>query len=108
MAKRPRSEKTIMGSRPQNASNEILSLYKTEKEPVLDIVNRFYSNVAFISIQPRDVIIDFLEAPPVIEDGVSTVKATRIFLTHTAAMSLAKVLSEQMNKAIESGKLEKV
>lgn len=112
MAKKPKSDKrignTIMGSKPENASNEILSLYKTDKEPIIDVVYRSYSNIAFINIQPRDVVIDFLEAPPVIENGISRVKATRIFLTHTAAMSLAKVLSDVLNKAIESGKLEKL
>jgi hypothetical protein len=112
MAKRTRSDKktanTIMGSKPQNASDEISVLYKTDKEPIIDIAYRSYSNLAFINIQPRDVVIDFLEAPPVIENGVARVKANRIFLTHTAAMSLAKVLTDVLNKAIESGKLEKV
>ena len=99
---------TIMGSRPQNASDEISSLYKTDKAPIIDIAYRSYSNLAFINIQPRDVVIDFLEAPPVIENGIARVKANRIFLTHTAAMSLAKVLTEVLAKAIESGKLETV
>jgi len=105
--KSKRSE-TIMGKTPKTASEEIAKLYHIDGPPSLDICNRSYSNLAFVSVQPRDVIIDFLEAPATIEDGKCKIKATRVYLPLPAAKSLAKVLGDLIERAKKEGIIEQV
>jgi hypothetical protein len=73
---------------------DIRDMYKFEPEDLaVDISTTCYSNLAYIQVAPRDVIIDFLGLPGVKRDKKMVVSGTRVFMSHAAAQKLVESLS---------------
>lgn len=82
-------------------------VYKFDSDNLeLDIERTQYSNLAQIFIQPRDVFIDFLEIPGHRKDGKTIVPTTRIYLSHSGAQRLAKVLLQILSNVRKKGGIE--
>jgi len=82
-------------------------LYAFSPEDVeINIESSFYSNVAYINVNHRDVIIDFLETPGVKSDGKHKIFGKRILMTHTAAKKLADVIINTLSQAEKSEDFE--
>lgn len=86
---------------------DIGKLYKYDKKDLVPDINVVgYSNLAYITISPRDVFIDFLEMPGVKRDGKVLINGTRIFMSHVAAKALADRLNEILEQVHSDGKME--
>jgi hypothetical protein len=78
----------------------------------VNVTHQSYSNLAWINVTARDVFIDFLAMPGVVEDGIPVINATRVFMTPVAAASLADTLLKtiagvEAQKGFEAVKIEK-
>jgi Protein of unknown function (DUF3467) len=86
---------------------DIRDMYKFEPEDLaVDISTTCYSNLAYIQVAPRDVIIDFLGLPGVKRDKKMVVSGTRVFMSHAAAQKLVESLSALLENSYNDGKLE--
>lgn len=65
-----------------------------------------YSNLAYIQVSPRDVIIDFLEMPGINANGKRVVNGRRIFMSHFAAQKLAKELDRVLRRVHKAKVME--
>ena len=105
-------EKTATGQAEVEAikaSNtiDIRDMYKFEPEDLaLDISTTHYSNVAYIQVAPRDVIIDFLELPGLKKDGKMVVNGARVFMSFVAAQKLAESLGKLLENRYKEGAME--
>lgn len=66
-----------------------------------------YTNQAWIQVNPRDVIIDFLQMPGYPEGENTTVPALRIYLSHAHAQNFAHLLIKTLKDVHSKGLLEK-
>lgn len=95
----------------------------SEEKPILDlpnyykydyskakikVLNHSYSNLAWINVSGRDVFIDFLSMPGIIEDGIPVINATRISMPPAAAARLAEVLARTIDQAINDNGFEPI
>ena len=88
---------------------ELRDMYKFKPEELaLEISETYYSNVAYMQVAPRDVIIDFLEFPGMKKDGKMVVHGVRVFLSHVAAQSLAERLGKLLENTYKAGQIEKL
>lgn len=88
---------------------DMRELYKFDvKDMQVDITAVKYSNLAWIQITPRDVVIDFLELPGVKKDGKIIINGTRIYMSHVAAQKLSEVLGNTLLKVHNQGEIEKL
>lgn len=99
-------------SAPEEATEELIidlrEIYSYKpKDLVPDISVVRYSNLAYINITHRDVLIDFLEMPGVKKDGKVLLNGTRIYMSYVAAQRLAESLLETLEQVHSSGKIEK-
>ena len=105
-------DKTILTENETSESDggivvDIGELYSFDaKDLVLDVTQVSYSNLAYITITPRDVFIDFLEMPGIKRDGKALINGTRIFMSHVAAKALADRLTETLEQVHSTGKME--
>lgn len=95
----------------EKASNsktiDIRDLYKFEPEDLaIDISETYYSNLAYIQVAPRDVIIDFLELPGEKKDVKMVVSGARVFMSHVAAQRLVESLGALLETEYKAGKME--
>jgi len=86
---------------------DIRDMYKFEPEDLaVDISATYYSNLAYIQVAPRDVVIDFLGLPGVKKDKKMVVSGARVFMSHAAAQKLVESLSALLENSYKDGKLE--
>ncbi len=72
---------------------DLRKLYAFKPEDLtVELSSTFYSNVSYMQIAPRDVIIDFLEMPGIKKDGKVIISGIRVYMSHTAALKLAESL----------------
>lgn len=82
---------------------DLRKLYAFEPEDLaVELSGTFYSNVSYMQIAPRDVIIDFLEMPGIKRDGKVIIGGIRVYMSHTAALKMAEslgaLLANNLNK----------
>ncbi len=100
-------EKEVEISEEKPISIDLRELYKFDpKDIVPDISVVRYSNIAYINVTHRDVIIDFLEMPGIKKDGKVLLNGTRIYMSYVAAQKLADVLQKTIEQVHSSGKME--
>jgi hypothetical protein len=88
---------------------ELRDLYGFKPEELaLEILETYYSNVAYMQVTPRDVLIDFLEAPGIKKEGKTVIGGVRIFMSHVAAQKLAERLSKLLENTYKSGVIERL
>ncbi len=99
------SENTIEKSPKQY---DFQSIYNPEKIDLkIKVESHDYSNLAYINVSYRDIMIDFLKMPgTVTDDGKTVVPANRIYMSHSAAKSLAESILKTLDEAYDSGQLE--
>lgn len=84
-------------------------LYKFDaKDLQVDITEVKYSNLAWIQIGPRDVMIDFLEMPGIKKDNKTVINGTRIYMSHVTAERLSKVLGDILKNVQNRGGIEQL
>ncbi|MBN1323510.1 MAG: hypothetical protein JW986_05850 [Methanotrichaceae archaeon] len=72
---------------------DIRKLYEFKPEDlVVELSGTFYSNISYLQIAPRDVIIDFLEMPGIKKDGKVVIGGIRIYLSHIGALKMVESL----------------
>jgi hypothetical protein len=72
---------------------DLKKLYAFEPEDLaVELSGTYYSNVSYMQIAPRDVIIDFLEMPGIKKDGKVKISGIRIYMSHTAALRMVESL----------------
>ncbi len=76
------------------------------KEIVIHNTNTSYSNMSYIQINRRDVLIDFLQMPGVKREGKQVVDSVRVFMSHSAAQKLSEVLGQLLEKVHSQGEME--
>lgn len=107
------SDKDIKASEePETEEPETVDVgdaYKpTSDEIVVDILSSYYSNITYMQVAPRDVILDFLAFPGTRKDDKNVVSGVRIYMSHTAARSLAEKLGKLLEDAYKAGKIEEL
>lgn len=102
------SKRTILGLTPQEATGELANLYSRSKKLRMSVKESRYANLAFVQVSPRDVFIDFIQAPGLPDGDEIRVDVTRIYLSPPAAKSLADVLSDLVAKLQKAGQFEKL
>jgi rhodanese-related sulfurtransferase len=86
---------------------DLADLYKFEPEDLLaDIKTSAYSNLAYIQVTHRDVVIDFFEMPGTKKDGKMVLPGTRVFMSFAAAQRLSEALAGILEKAHRDGGME--
>lgn len=94
-------------ARKASKTIDIRDMYKFEPEDLaIDISATHYSNVAYIQVAPRDVIIDFLELPGVKKDGKMVVSGARVFMSFVAAQKLVESLGTLLENRYKEGAME--
>lgn len=100
------SDKEIQSSE-EPEKIDVGNAYKSSPEKfVVDISSTHYSNVTYIQVAPRDVILDFLAFPGVRKGEEDIVSGVRIFLPHTAALRLSETLKKLLENCYNDGKIE--
>jgi hypothetical protein len=86
---------------------DLADLYKFEPEDLLaDIKTSAYSNLAYVQVTHRDVVIDFFEMPGTKKDGKMVLPGTRVFMSFAAAQRLSEALAGILEKAHRDGGME--
>ncbi len=101
-------KRTILGLTPQQATGELAAIYGSSKKVLMSVKEARYANVAFVQVSPRDVFIDFIQAPGLPDGDEVRVDVTRIYLSPPAAKSLADVLANLVQKLQKEGQFEKL
>jgi len=87
----------------------ILDMYETRPEDlILDISATHYSNIAYIQVAERDVILDFLALPGTKKEGKTVVNGVRVYMSHVAAQSLVERLGKLIENAYNEGNIAKL
>jgi len=90
----------------EGRSIDIGYLYKSEPEDlILNILSTHYSNLTYMQVAQREVILDFLELPGIKKDERMVVNGVRIYMSHVAALALAEKLGKLLEKAYLDGKI---
>ena len=106
-----KTESKIIKDKPisKELTINIGELYKFDaKDLQLNITEVRYSNLAWIQLSPRDVMIDFLEMPGVKKDEKMAVNGIRIYMPHTVAEKLSKVLGNVLKQVQNKGEIEQL
>lgn len=100
------NEENDVEERTGKASIDIVDLYKFEPEDlILNISSTHYSNLAYMQVASREVVLDFLELPGVKKDGKMVVNGVRIYTSHVAAQTLVEKLGKLLETAYKDGKI---
>ena len=70
----------------------------------VDVSSVYYSNIAFIQVNQRDILVDFLQFPGIKKDGKTVVNGVRVYMPFSAALMLSEVLQNSLKMA--SDKME--
>ena len=101
------AEQAGIEARSAPTTIDIRDMYKFKPEDLtLDISATYYSNVAYIQVAPRDVIIDFLGLPGTKKDEKMVVSGVRVFMSHVAAQKLVESLSKLLENGCKNGMME--
>ena len=96
-----------VGARSAPKTIDIRDMYKFEPEDLaVDILATYYSNLAYIQVSPRDVIIDFLGLPGEKKDDKMIVSGARVFMSHVSAQRLVESLGKLLQTSYENGQIE--
>ena len=94
------NEKRNGAEQPKKASFNLKDLYKSEPEDLaLNISSTHYSNVTYMQVAPREVVLDFLELPGIKKDDKMVINGTRIYMSHVAAQTLVERLGKLLENA---------
>ena len=86
---------------------DLADLYKFNPEDLIaDIRTSAYSNLAYVQVTHRDVVIDFFEMPGTKKDGKMVLPGTRVFMSFAAAQRLSEALTGILEKAHRDGGME--
>lgn len=100
------SEEITDAEEPEDNSINIGDLYKFSPDDlILNISSSHYSNITYMQVAPREVILDFLEMPGIKKDGKMVVNGVRIYLSHVGAQALVEKLGLLLQSAYENGKI---
>ena len=92
------------GKDKQAVTIDLADLYKFNPEDlVADIKTSAYSNLAYVQVTHRDVVIDFFEMPGTKKDGKMVLPGTRVFMSFAAAQRLSEALAGILEKAHRDG-----
>jgi hypothetical protein len=87
-------------------SMDIKDLYKVKLEDIiLNISSTHYSNLTYMQVAPREVVLDFLELPGIKRDGKLVIDGVRVYLSHVAAEILVEKLGKLLEKAYKDGNI---
>jgi hypothetical protein len=90
-----------------STTSRLSDVYLTDNTKIgVNISEEYYANLAWISVGGRDVFIDFLKAPGIIEGGIPVINGIRIYMPISAAMRLSEVLSRSIIEAEKTGEIE--
>jgi hypothetical protein len=99
----------IVDVQPRTISMDIKELYKFKPEDLtIGISSTHYSNVTYMQVAPRDVVLDFLELPGIIKDGKMVIEGTRIYMSHVAAQTLVEKLGKLLENSYNNGDIAKL
>jgi len=86
---------------------DLRTLYAFKPEDLaIEISSTFYSNIAYMQVAPREVIIDFLKMPGMKKDGKVIVDGIRVYMSHVAALKMIESLGALLEKNVD--KIEKL
>ena len=86
---------------------DIRDLYIFEpKDLQIDISETYYSNLAYIQVAPRDVVIDFLGLPGTEKDDQMVISGARVFMSHVAAQRLVESLGALLENEYKAGRMD--
>ena len=95
------------GKDKQAVTIDLADLYKFNPEDLIaDIRTSAYSNLAYVQVTHRDVVIDFFEMPGTKKDGKMVLPGTRVFMSFAAAQRLSEALAGILEKAHRDGEME--
>ena len=95
------------GKDKQAVTIDLADLYKFNPEDLIaDIKTSAYSNLAYVQVTHRDVVIDFFEMPGTKKDGKMVLPGTRVFMSFAAAQRLSEALAGILEKAHRDGGME--
>ena len=95
------------GKGKQAVTIDLADLYKFNPEDLIaDIRTSAYSNLAYVQVTHRDVVIDFFEMPGTKKDGKMVLPGTRVFMSFAAAQRLSEALAGILEKAHRDGGME--
>jgi hypothetical protein len=103
-----KEQRKLFGIPAGQATNEIQKLYGRARKVKVIVQHTSYSNLAYVQVSPRDVFVDFLEAPGAPEGEDFVVRVVRVYMSHVAARSLSEVLSGLIERVRKTGKIEKL
>jgi hypothetical protein len=93
-------------ARNEGRSIDIRDLYKFDPEDLnLNISSTHYSNLTYMQVASREVMLDFLELPGIKRDEKMAVNGVRIYMSHVAAHALVEKLGKLLEKAYLDGKI---
>lgn len=72
----------------------------------IKIEGEHYSNIGFINLAGRDVFIDFVKLPGIVENGVPVARGIRVYMPYPAAQRLVEVLSKSISDAEKNHGIE--
>ncbi|MEM0498262.1 MAG: DUF3467 domain-containing protein [Methanothrix sp.] len=82
-------------------------LYQMDPENTsINITASWYSNLAYIQVTQRDVMIDFLQMPGAKKNEGNVIEATRIYMTHAAAQKMIRSLEALLERVYKDGEME--
>ena len=95
------------GKDKQVVTVDLADLYAFNPEDLAaDIRTSAYSNLAYVQVTHRDVVIDFFEMPGTKKDGKMVLPGTRVFMSFAAAQRLSEALAGILEKAHSDGEME--
>jgi hypothetical protein len=97
-------EENDVVKRTEKASFDIGDLYKFRPEElILNISSTHYSNITYMQVASREVILDFLELPGIKKENKMVINGIRIYLSHEAAQTLVEKLGKLLEQAYSKG-----
>jgi hypothetical protein len=92
-----------------NVGDLLKYLYQHEMKDIqLNIIADYSSNLGYIQTTPRDVCMDLLTLPEVIENGQPVIKGVRIHMPYAAAQRLAETILGLIQKVQSDDTIEVV
>ena len=86
---------------------DIGKLYEMDTDDVeVCLDDTIYANLTYIQLSHRDVYIDFLKMPGIIQNGKQAIHGTRVYMSHSAAQQMARVLTGLLKQVHEDGGME--
>lgn len=95
------------GPARESKTIDFRNLYQMNPENLsINVTSTWYSNLAYIQVTQRDVMIDFLQMPGAKRNEENVIEATRIYMTHAAAQKMVLSLKALLEKVYKDGEME--